>query len=238
MLSRKEIIAGAFGRQASHYDSAATLQRQSAAALVSFLPEGKKNILEIGCGTGFLTDALAARYPGAAIHAIDISPQMIAYCHNKLNEMQNIKFSTQDGESLNDFSPYDLLCSNFAIQWFADPLTFLDRIRQSLNPSAAFYYAVPAQGSMKEWSDILQHAGWGQGALTYPDWPGIIKEEKIEKQYDSAHHFLKTLKEIGAATPRDGYRPLNASDLRQAMRLFDEGPRKITWRIAYGKITA
>ena len=51
--------------------------------LIEFMLENNKdsikikNILEIGCGTGYLTRALIELFPSAHITAVDIAPGMI-----------------------------------------------------------------------------------------------------------------------------------------------------------------
>src|SRR3546814_6678257 len=79
---RKQRISDAFGAAAGHYDDHAGPQRL-AAALVADLaqrqrPDGVGRILEIGCGTGFLTRHIQARWPGAELVVTDLSPDMLA----------------------------------------------------------------------------------------------------------------------------------------------------------------
>jgi ubiquinone/menaquinone biosynthesis C-methylase UbiE len=40
--------------------------------------EGEEWLLDAGCGTGMMALRIAARYPGCAVHGIDLSPKMIA----------------------------------------------------------------------------------------------------------------------------------------------------------------
>lgn len=44
---------------------------------VHYLPTGAKNILELGCGTGILTEAVLAACPHAKVTGIDIAPDML-----------------------------------------------------------------------------------------------------------------------------------------------------------------
>jgi ubiquinone/menaquinone biosynthesis C-methylase UbiE len=40
--------------------------------------KGDERLLDAGCGTGMMALRIAARYPGCAVHGIDLSPKMIA----------------------------------------------------------------------------------------------------------------------------------------------------------------
>ena len=100
--SSKETIAVNFGRAAQTYDVQAHLQRQCAHQLLSFLekmcrqdgmdlPDGP--ILEIGCGTGFITQHLIDRFLRNSLttqhhslkHSLlitDLSAKMVEFCQH------------------------------------------------------------------------------------------------------------------------------------------------------------
>ncbi|HEX4095209.1 MAG TPA: methyltransferase domain-containing protein, partial [Caulobacteraceae bacterium] len=78
----------AFDAAAETYDAAAPVQRAVAARLaekIAALPlPPKPRILEIGCGTGFLTAALRERLPGGEWLITDISPRMLDACRARI----------------------------------------------------------------------------------------------------------------------------------------------------------
>ena len=75
-----------FARRAATYEHHAGQQRAIARKLARYLPELESpSVLEIGCGTGFLTRHLVARYPRGAITVTDIAPQMVAACEASTN---------------------------------------------------------------------------------------------------------------------------------------------------------
>ncbi|PHJ38216.1 hypothetical protein P378_10315 [Desulforamulus profundi] len=76
----KEQIRKNFCRGASTYDQYAKVQKKMAQELsnkITAVGKEFREILEIGCGTGFLTELLAREFPRANILALDISPRMI-----------------------------------------------------------------------------------------------------------------------------------------------------------------
>ena len=98
----KETIAINFGRAAHIYDVQAHLQRQCAHQLLSFLDETCRRdgtdlpdgpILEIGCGTGFITQHLINRFLSKSLtpqhqprkHSLlitDLSAKMVEFCQH------------------------------------------------------------------------------------------------------------------------------------------------------------
>ena len=64
-LPDKRQVAASFSRAASSYDGVAALQRKVGQQLLKALPAefDPSSWLDLGCGTGFFTRALAQRYP-------------------------------------------------------------------------------------------------------------------------------------------------------------------------------
>ena len=85
--ARKNRIAAAFSAQARAYDSVGAVQRAVAgrlAARIAARVSGPRNILEIGCGTGFLSAELAGYFPTADLCLTDIAPAMLACAQARL----------------------------------------------------------------------------------------------------------------------------------------------------------
>ena len=69
-----------FDAAAATYDKHSAIQWSVARRLLWEIEKGPapKRILEIGCGTGLLTEQLRERFPAAEVHALDISAAMVA----------------------------------------------------------------------------------------------------------------------------------------------------------------
>jgi len=72
-------ISARFAAAAQSYHDESNMQRTVAEKLAASTPAREEidSILEIGCGTGFLTELLGRRFPGALIDAVDIARPMI-----------------------------------------------------------------------------------------------------------------------------------------------------------------
>lgn len=227
----KKKIENAFDKGAENYDWAALIQREVAQKLAEFLlntpPE---NILEIGCGTGFLTRLLVQKYPEANIIAIDISQAMIEKCQKKL---PFVSFEKEDGETYQPSQKFDLIISNMAVQWFDKPNEGLNRLKGFLNPDGTLLYSTLGENNFTEWQDVLKKLNLRSNTLPSRHYEDIIEEEEKNTMYQDAFDFVKSLKEIGAN--HSDQRPLTPSQLKKACALLkDKHYCSITWHVLYG----
>ncbi|UMM64186.1 methyltransferase domain-containing protein [Aristophania vespae] len=255
--SRKKIITQHFNK-ADHYDSASYLQRESAhhlALLINGQSADHKphSILEIGCGTGHLSQKLIKLYPESSFILSDLAPQMLQRAECKIKQEEDlslkIKFHLMDGEKLDPPPPskekFDLIASNLCIQWFTDRPAALKRLSELLSPSGLLIMSTIAQGSFKEWQESCTDANAACGIPDYPslavlenDWPGDGVGKwtlcTIREPVPSALAFLRNLKHIGASLPHPEHKPVSITALQRAMTLFDRNHTEITYEIAFG----
>lgn len=233
-LNKKQ-IESAFDKGADNYDWAALIQRETAEKLMSFSPEDTpKNILEIGCGTGFLTKLLIQKFPNAQITAIDISGKMIEKCQEKFPaKLPFIDFKKTDGETFEPTTKYDLIISNMTIQWFENPVKGIDRLKEFLNPNGDLLFSTLGNKSFHQWKDILKEMNLSSGILKTPTYKYIIHEEIEQAIYQKGIDFIKNLKDIGAN--KSDKKPLSPSQLKQACTMLENKYYGgITWHILYG----
>src|SRR5262245_9604334 len=63
---------------AEAYEDVVWRNRQGAHRLVWSLPDGKyRDLLDVGCGTGLASAAMAERFPLRSITGVDLSPEML-----------------------------------------------------------------------------------------------------------------------------------------------------------------
>jgi malonyl-CoA O-methyltransferase len=243
---RRARIAAAFGR-AEDYDEAATIQHvvaeQLARRIIGRALPPNPAILELGCGTGFLTRALASAIGPARWTVSDIAPEMVERTRAALG--MAAVYQVIDGEAVDPaLGRFDLIISNMAFQWFADLPGAVARLAERLAPGGTLAFSTMAAGSFAEWNRSLADEGLPSGTPAYPDRaalaalapPGFAADVEIvdyPQTLPNAHAFLRRLKTIGAGTPASGYRPLSGAALRRTMARFDAGPRTVSYRIGY-----
>lgn len=151
IIMKKELIKQRFSKSLNTYQQNAVVQKQMAENLVKLLPQKEfKNILELGCGTGFLTKLLnkSVRYKNYT--AIDIVKECESYIKN-IN--QNIEFVNNDIESVDLVKKYDLIISNAAFQWLNDFETFINNIKQYLTDDGIILFTTFGQKNFQEISN-------------------------------------------------------------------------------------
>ncbi|MDT0203750.1 methyltransferase domain-containing protein [Nocardioides sp. AE5] len=145
-------------------------------------------VVDLGCGPGNLTATLAERWPGARIHGVDSSPEMIAAAP----DAERVTFAVADLRAwLDDAEPVDVLLSNATLQWVDGHLDLLPRLATRVRPGGWLAFQVP--GNFVEPS----HA--------------ICTELAAEPQY-AAH--LAGIAVPAAHDPADYYRVLAGQGMR------------------------
>ncbi|WP_053375568.1 malonyl-ACP O-methyltransferase BioC [Paenibacillus sp. FJAT-27812] len=146
MNSRKQMISRQFNRSAAgSYDRHANVQRTMAdqlsqSLLHEFSPKADAalNILEIGCGTGALTERLANDWPDAIITALDLAPEMINAAKHRIgivSKGSNIRFLSADIEEWAPIAAsgsFDFIVANACFQWLSHPVDTLLHLRRLL----------------------------------------------------------------------------------------------------------
>ena len=234
----KQDVVEQFGQRAMHYGQHAKLQKRVADRLAQFFPDLERpDILEIGCGTGFLTQHLLANYPDARFDITDLSPAMLDRCASNISPQANLHFSLMDGEQPDGSSRYDLIATSMTAQWFEQPEKSLAELRAMLKPEGYLLYSSVGSNLFPQWRFVLQELGYPCGLVEVGEMPGVIDEEQHQMKFTSGVQFLQNLKMTGASTPHQDYRGLSAGELRRAIRLFETKMQsRADWHILYGQL--
>ncbi|MEX2461219.1 MAG: malonyl-ACP O-methyltransferase BioC [Paenibacillaceae bacterium] len=151
--SRISAIQRQFNRSSISYDTHAHVQRTMADQLVKsligwknkgFIDEPK--ILEIGCGTGALTQMVVKEWPSAYITALDVAPEMIKIAVKRVLSAEDhlgtgnstsdrIRFIHADIERWAADAPtssFDIIVSNACFQWLSNPEETLGHLQRML----------------------------------------------------------------------------------------------------------
>lgn len=228
-----ERVAAGFEAAARRYDSAARVQRRTALALADLLaqeqfPEAPK-VLEIGCGTGFLTEALLPRLgPDPLWLATDIAPAMVDLCLNRLRGQEGLCGRAMDAQAP-DLPPeaFDLVCGNLVVQWFSDLPGSLHRLFDLVRPGGLLAVTTLGSDTFHEWRAACAAVGEQAATPNYPEAEalavlaqpgGEVLRQAHTLFYEDAHAFLRSLKTIGAHTPPPGRRATTPGGLRRVLR--------------------
>ncbi|HET6387183.1 MAG TPA: methyltransferase domain-containing protein [Armatimonadota bacterium] len=147
--------------------------KYGAGVLELLSPRPGERILDIGCGTGQLTAALAAS--GAMVIGIDNSPDMIAQA--RVNSPE-IEFQLCDARDLQFKAPFDAVFSNAVLHWIQEPKPVIASVRRALKPGGRFVAEFGGRGNIHALVEAitasLSDAGYPAGPERNPWYfPGI-----------------------------------------------------------------
>lgn len=112
------------------YDRRAAFVSQAASDLIDWLdPRPGEAILDLGCGTGELTTAIATR--GARVVGLDSSAEMIAAGRERAPALE---WLVGDGEALVFDGTFDAVFSNAALHWMTRAQAAARGIARALKP--------------------------------------------------------------------------------------------------------
>lgn len=252
---RKTAIAAQFDA-ADHYDQAARVQRRCATQLTQHIATATaqhppRRILELGCGTGFLSAQLLTIFPQATLCATDLAPAMLQRTRARLGDDKRVSYRLMDGEHPEtDWAepahpPFDLITSSLCWQWFTDRPKALQRLCALLAPGGKLMVSTLLEHSLQEWRESCHATQTVCGVPIYPsrtqlerEWPdggtGHWTDSILTDSVPSARIFLRELRQIGASLPQEGHTTLQGQSLRRAIRWFDDHHRTVRYHIGYG----
>ncbi|SFR75933.1 methyltransferase [Sphingomonas jatrophae] len=231
-----DAVARAFDR-AADYDRHAQVQREVAGwladTLVPLAASGAR-ILEVGCGTGFVAAAALPRLDGVDWLMTDIADGMLARARARLGGQPGVRFGLTAGDRLNlpDEAAFDLVCSSLAAQWFDDLPGALAGLMAVLRPGGTLLVTTLMAGTFAEWQRAHAEEGLSPGTPDYPSLEnlsairpagasGTITPRTFVEPHRDAASFLRSVRAIGAGTPRPGHRSLGPAALRRVTRRFE-----------------
>lgn len=250
MSTRKQRIAANFGA-AENYDDAARVQRLVAELLAERIAAAgiaPTRILELGCGTGFLSRHLRHLFPHADLTVSDLAPEMCDRARRRLDGMDGeggLRALVLDAEAPEAAGGgYDLICSSLSMQWFTDHAATLARLAALLAAGGTMAFSTLCAGSFAEWRHVHKAAGVDCAVPAYPTparledaWPtagqGLWQTETILDRPETALAFVRELRQIGASVPREGTRPVPPGTMRRLLRDL-ETPSGVTTRYVIG----
>lgn len=260
-------VRRAFGRSAASYDGHAVLQREVADRLLAHMEFTKfrpKTILDIGSGTGYFTSLLRRRFRRATVHAIDIAMPMLTLARQggAKRGLWSGKTLFAQADSLD--LPYrdggfDLVCSNLAMQWVAEPGRMLAEMRRVLAPGGLMIFSTFGRRTLAELRQSLAsiHPSKAGLVLPFPDVTTLgnsLMELPVELpvtdsdvftlSYPNAMALLRELKGLGASASAIAHRPgglygraliRQLEPIYQAEHGMGDGRIRATFEALYGQ---
>ena len=129
---------------ASLYDRQHGFVAAYGSSLLQFIPQNaEQSILDLGCGTGALTEQLSGM--GHRVLGVDSSPEMIERARAQHPELE---FALCDALNLPYEGEWDVVFSNAVFHWIGDHGALLRSIHRALRPGGLLICEFGAEGNI------------------------------------------------------------------------------------------
>ena len=166
------MIRHTFDAVAGGYDNAALRFFVNSAAHMSerLGLRGDEHVLDVACGTGHATVALAHRLPRGYVTAVDFSPAMLKQARDKAEAagLRNIDFLEGDMQDLPWLRRFDVAVCAFGIFFVADMDAQLARIARTVKPNGRVMITSFAASYMEPMRSMLMERVRGFGVEPPP----------------------------------------------------------------------
>ena len=143
-----ELIKKRFAKNLQFYNDNAKVQKIMALKLVNMTEKNEfDTILEVGCGTGLLTELAVNKFKYKDYYANDLLSQCKEYIY-KINK--DIKFVSSDAVTTKFDKHYDLIISNAVFQWIDNLDLFIEKLVSNLKPGGILLFSTFGKENFRE----------------------------------------------------------------------------------------
>ncbi len=236
---RSTTVQHSFNAAANTYEHAAQLQKRVAHYLNDHLQDAQlqaETILELGAGTGFLSNQLISRYPNSKLIITDCAEGMLHINKNKCYAQQHLScfgehlpFATQS---------IDLIVSNLMLQWCTIKDVFQEA-RRVLKRQGHFIATTLGERTLEELKLCYQKIGITNGINTFLSTNELLevarqqlltvqcmKSQLFIDYHPSCLDLLKNLKRIGSLPSEPSYKGLLTMRQLKALESHYTQPRQ------------
>jgi SAM-dependent methyltransferase len=175
----------------------------SDAVLAAAAARPGEDVLDVGCGTGTTTGALAhAVGPQGRVTGIDISEPLVGAARGQ--KLANATFTVADATIYPfETAAFDIVFSRFGVMFFADPVTAFKNLRRAMKPSGRLVFVCWRTPQENPWGLVPMRAA----AAHLPPFERPGPEDPGQYAFGDRARVERILKEAGFGVP--AFRPLD-----------------------------
>lgn len=201
----KQAIANSFSAAADKYDQAAFIEQEIGSRLLERLAMIKihpKRILDLGCGTGYLTHKLHLLFPDADIIGVDIAFGMVKFATNNKLKTTSINYYCADAEQLpfRDQS-FDLVFSNCCLASLPNFSVAIQELQRVVKINGLLLFSTfgpDTLAALMEDIRFLDMHHIGDILIAKQFKSSVVDMEYIKISYSSMRELLTDLQNTGA----------------------------------------
>src|ERR1700761_5816264 len=158
-------------------------------------PKAGNRIIDIGCGCGATSIALAERVtPGGFVLGVDISAPMLERARQLAPKRLPLDFVQADATVYPfEAASFDLLVSRFGVMFFADPAVSFGNLRKALRPNGRVVFACWREPKQNPWMMAPLQAVYRH----VPRLPQVGPEDPGPFAFASEERVKRILREAG-----------------------------------------
>lgn len=184
---------------AAEYEKHSSPQQRWAHDVIRTLTlSGDEQILDIGCGDGKVTAALAALVPKGRVLGIDSSEGMVAFAQHRFPPAHypNLQFCWGNATRLAYRCEFDLVVSFASLHWVRNHLAVLSGIKRSLKPGGRAVLQFGGKGNAAMISDVANEL------IKHNRWKGYFKNFTYPWFFYSVEEYRGFVERTGLSAKR------------------------------------
>jgi trans-aconitate methyltransferase len=172
------------GFDGEKYEKSSSPQKEWGNRLIEELElKGSEHILDLGCGNGLITRALAEKVPDGKVLGIDSSTSMLGKA--KSHKLRNMEFKLLDIRDMDFVEEFDLVFSNAAMHWVREHGIVLRKIHVSLKAGGIVRMQFAGEDNCPTISAVLKESMSSSGFeddFRDFDWPWYMPDARTYEE--------------------------------------------------------
>jgi len=177
-------------------DSVCPFYREALGSLVGHIPENTRYVLDLGAGTGNVSQAILARYPKTVVTLVDLSSEMLSRAEEKLLAYkERTLFVEKEISSFTSHYSYDVVVASLSVHHLEKKQKerLFETVLKLLVPGGYFFLLEQVVGASTHLEQV-NHKAW----LTYMQEHGLsqVKIDEVlarKKEHDHCETLFDQL---------------------------------------------